>query len=91
MTSLFVMFYAMLNNDLLFCSEVTVLLRFRHVDLCDVRQLPGLGDISNQTATMWRFAVIADESVDRFVMRDLDSMLTKVIRNVQYDAEAEAF
>ena len=49
------------------------------MDLCDVRHLPGLGDISNQTATMWRFAVIADESVDRFVMRDLDSILTQVI------------
>ena len=64
---------------------MTIPLRFRHVDLCDVRQLPGLGDISNQTATTWRFAVIADESVDRFVMRDLDSILTKVTRSVMLD------
>ena len=54
--------------------------RFPNVDFCDVRHLPGLGDISNQTATLWRFAVIADESVDRFLMRDLDSILTQVGR-----------
>ncbi|XP_043215370.1 uncharacterized protein LOC122378413 [Amphibalanus amphitrite] len=55
--------------------EVTC--QFPNVDFCDVRRLPGLGDISSQTATVWRFAVIADESVERFVMRDLDSILTK--------------
>ncbi|XP_043242895.1 uncharacterized protein LOC122392271 [Amphibalanus amphitrite] len=51
--------------------------KFRNVDFCDVRHLPGLGDISNQFGGVWRFAVIADESVERFVVRDLDSILTQ--------------
>ncbi|XP_043215369.1 uncharacterized protein LOC122378412 [Amphibalanus amphitrite] len=55
--------------------EVTC--EFPNVDFCDVRQLPGIGDISGHVGSIWRFAVIADESVERFVMRDLDSILTQ--------------
>jgi len=48
---------------------------YDHVDFCDVRRLPGLGDLSHKFGMVWRFAVLADETVRRFLVRDLDSML----------------
>ncbi|XP_045585469.2 uncharacterized protein [Procambarus clarkii] len=44
-----------------------------HLDLCNVRQLPVLGDVSGSTGRVWRFAVMADALVDRYVIRDTDS------------------
>ena len=56
-------------------------MRARHANLrfCDVRRLPRLSrDVRVQEveAMMWRFVPLADATVDVFVSRDLDSLVT---------------
>lgn len=44
-----------------------------HLDFCDVTQLPGLGDVSGSHPRVWRFSVMGDPLVRRYVIRDSDS------------------
>ncbi|XP_042236610.1 uncharacterized protein LOC121875922 [Homarus americanus] len=43
-----------------------------HLDICDVHDLPGLGDVSNTVGTAWRFSVVGD-TLERYIVRDTDS------------------
>ena len=45
------------------------------VQLCDAHNLPHYGDISSIFGMYWRFVSIADQSVDVFCSRDLDSAI----------------
>lgn len=49
------------------------------VDLCDARQLPGIGDLNTKfpIGRFWRFQVLADPTVSVFGSRDVDSFLTE--------------
>ncbi|XP_037069611.1 uncharacterized protein LOC119090992 [Pollicipes pollicipes] len=49
--------------------------RYDNVDFCDVRNLPGLGDLSKKFGMIWRFMPLADDTVERFIVRDLDSLI----------------
>ena len=51
---------------------------FDNLDFCPVRHLPALGDISGQPGRFWRFAVMGDPTVTRFLVRDSDSLLSQV-------------
>ena len=46
-----------------------------HLDLCDTRQLPGVGDLHSQwpVGRFWRFQVVGDPTVAVFGCRDVDS------------------
>jgi len=47
-----------------------------HLDLCDVRHLPfPLTDKSTICPTFWRFFVLGDPLIDRFLIRDMDSII----------------
>lgn len=47
-----------------------------HLDICDVRQLPsGIGDQRHIFGMIWRFFVMGDPLVERFLIRDIDSVL----------------
>ncbi|KAK7084321.1 hypothetical protein SK128_018624 [Halocaridina rubra] len=45
----------------------------QHLDLCDVKAIPGIGDISDSGGTAWRFMVVGDALVDQYIVRDTDS------------------
>ena len=49
----------------------------QHVDLCDTRGLPGLGDLNTQfpVGRFWRFQALGDATVRRFLVRDTDAWL----------------
>jgi len=51
--------------------------RHQHVDLCDVRQLPKIGDLNKKfpVGRFWRFQVLGDPTVEVFASRDVDSFL----------------
>ncbi|XP_043200505.1 uncharacterized protein LOC122369664 [Amphibalanus amphitrite] len=49
--------------------------RYDNVDFCDVHDLPGLGDLSKKFGMIWRFMPLADDTVERFIVRDLDSLI----------------
>ncbi|KAF0298296.1 hypothetical protein FJT64_004359 [Amphibalanus amphitrite] len=49
--------------------------RYDNVDFCDVHDLPGLGDLSKKFGMIWRFMPLADGTVERFIVRDLDSLI----------------
>ncbi|XP_037081982.1 uncharacterized protein LOC119102633 isoform X2 [Pollicipes pollicipes] len=51
--------------------------RYDHLDFCGVRHVAGLGDISQKHFSVWRFVVLADDSVRRFIVRDLDSLMNQ--------------
>lgn len=46
---------------------------FPHLDLCDTRRIPGLGDVRSWQNNAWRFFPIGDPLVDLAMFRDLDS------------------
>ena len=48
------------------------------MDFCDVSRLEGFGDLGRQRGSIWRFLVMDDPTVRRYLVRDLDSLLTKV-------------
>ena len=49
------------------------------LDFCDVHNLgPELGDLSDEPGMFWRFAVLTDPTVNRFIVRDSDSLLGQV-------------
>ena len=48
-----------------------------NIDLCYVKELPGLGDISKVFAMNWRFMPMLDPQVSHMVSRDLDSLITQ--------------
>ena len=56
-------------------TRLTRVPRYENVDFCDVHELPGLGDLSGKFGMIWRFMPLADDSVERFIVRDLDSLI----------------
>lgn len=49
--------------------------RYPHLDFCQVGRLPPpLGDVSHANGMVWRFLVLGDSLVDRFIIRDVDSI-----------------
>ncbi|KAK4329466.1 hypothetical protein Pmani_000223 [Petrolisthes manimaculis] len=44
-----------------------------HLDICDVQNLPGIGDVSESFGMTWRFSIMGDPLVDRYIVRDLDA------------------
>ncbi|CAL4087839.1 unnamed protein product, partial [Meganyctiphanes norvegica] len=44
-----------------------------HIDLCNIRNITGLGDISSSHGQVWRMAVIGDPLVKHYIIRDSDS------------------
>lgn len=49
--------------------------RYNFVDFCDVRDIAGVGDLSDKFGMIWRFMPLGDDSVNRFLVRDLDSII----------------
>ena len=49
----------------------------QHVDLCDTRQLPAIGNLNTQfpVGRFWRFQTLGDATVRRFLVRDTDAWL----------------
>lgn len=56
-------------------SDLVEFLNIPDLYLCDTRNLPNLGDVSQIEKTVWRFLPIGDPTVDIFVSRDLDSLI----------------
>ena len=52
---------------------------YSFVDLCDTRNLPGIGDLNAQfpVGRFWRFQPLADPTVEIFGSRDSDSFLSE--------------
>lgn len=51
--------------------------KYHHLDLCDATDLPfPLNNQSNIFGTIWRFFVLGDPLVDKFMVRDIDSPIT---------------
>ncbi|TRY79438.1 hypothetical protein TCAL_13182, partial [Tigriopus californicus] len=46
------------------------------LDICDVNQLPALGNVSAIYPLIWRFLPALDSQVDLMLSRDLDSVIT---------------
>jgi hypothetical protein len=46
------------------------------IDLCHVRRIPALGDISKVFPMNWRFVPLLDPQVSHMVSRDLDSLIS---------------
>ncbi|CAL4110134.1 unnamed protein product [Meganyctiphanes norvegica] len=44
-----------------------------HLDLCNIRNLTGLGDISSSYGQIWRMAVMGDPLVKYYMIRDSDA------------------
>ena len=45
-----------------------------NIDLCSVRNIPAVGDISNVFAMLWRFFPCLDSQVTHYMSRDLDAL-----------------
>ena len=60
----------------LFCQ---LYCNYSFLDLCDTRDLPGIGDLNAQfpVGRFWRFQVLADPTVEMFGSRDSDSFLSE--------------
>ena len=60
-----------------------------HLDLCNTRQLPSVGDIQSElpVGRMWRFQVLGDPTVRLFGVRDLDSYILRRERDAVKDWE----
>ncbi|ODM92943.1 hypothetical protein Ocin01_13742 [Orchesella cincta] len=65
--------YSNLEMDGLFCS-----LRCQNPDFfwCDIRNIPENGNLSEMDYRTWRFLPLGDPTVDVFLSRDLDSVLS---------------
>ena len=52
---------------------------YSFIDLCDTRDLPGIGDLNSQfpNGMFWRFQPLADPTVEIFGSRDSDSYLSE--------------
>ncbi|XP_043200770.1 uncharacterized protein LOC122369812 isoform X2 [Amphibalanus amphitrite] len=50
---------------------------YDHVDFCDVSRLEGFGELGRQRGSIWRFLVMDDPTVRRYIVRDLDSLITE--------------
>ncbi|KAK7078760.1 hypothetical protein SK128_026633 [Halocaridina rubra] len=48
-----------------------------HLDFCDVRKLPDLGDVSWSAGQLWRFIALGDVLVERFMSRETDGPILK--------------
>ena len=50
---------------------------YSFIDLCDTRDLPGIGDLNSQfpVGRFWRFQVLGDPTVRKFASRDVDSWI----------------
>ena len=50
---------------------------YDHVDLCDTRSLPTVGDLNEKfpVGRFWRFQVLGDPTVRKFASRDVDSWI----------------
>ncbi|KAK7067911.1 hypothetical protein SK128_027671 [Halocaridina rubra] len=46
---------------------------YSHLDFCDTEALPILGNISYAAGRVWRFSVMGDPLVTRYIVRDSDS------------------
>ncbi|XP_069952086.1 uncharacterized protein [Cherax quadricarinatus] len=46
---------------------------YDHLDLCDSTNITGVGDVRGSTPTTWRFCVVGDPLVNRYIVRDADS------------------
>ncbi|KAK4316724.1 hypothetical protein Pmani_010093 [Petrolisthes manimaculis] len=46
-----------------------------HLDICDVQNLPGIGNVSESFAMTWRFSVMGDPLINRYIVRDSDAPL----------------
>ncbi|XP_068201523.1 uncharacterized protein [Palaemon carinicauda] len=44
-----------------------------HLDFCDISNLPDLDDVNTTWGSLWRFIVVGDPTVDRYIVRDCDS------------------
>ena len=49
--------------------------RHRYFYICDVTNLPGLGDLSHIQPLLWRFIPVGDPQVLTFLVRDLETMV----------------
>ena len=47
------------------------------LDLCHVKNIPVLGDVSKVFAMNWRFLPMLDPQVSHMVSRDLDSLINE--------------
>ncbi|XP_076031907.1 uncharacterized protein LOC143019810 [Oratosquilla oratoria] len=47
----------------------------QNADICPVERLHGMGNVRNVAAAVWRFAVIQDPTVSRYIVRDSDSKI----------------
>ncbi|CAL4176491.1 unnamed protein product, partial [Meganyctiphanes norvegica] len=55
-----------------------------HLDLCNIRNLTGLGDISNSKERIWRMVVMGDPLVKYYMVRDSDGpILQREVAAVQ--------
>nr|XP_053653834.1 uncharacterized protein LOC128703260 [Cherax quadricarinatus] len=45
----------------------------QHIDLCDTSNISGVGDVRQSSGTSWRFCVVGDPLVERYIVRDADS------------------
>ena len=45
-----------------------------NLDLCDIRSIPGLGNVQNLFPMIWRFLSTLDSQVSHFMSRDLDCL-----------------
>ncbi|KAK3875034.1 hypothetical protein Pcinc_020068 [Petrolisthes cinctipes] len=46
-----------------------------HLDICNVQNLPGIGNVNESFAMTWRFSVMGDPLVNRYIVRDSDTPL----------------
>ncbi|KAK3875037.1 hypothetical protein Pcinc_020071 [Petrolisthes cinctipes] len=44
-----------------------------HLDICNVQNLPGIGNVNESFAMTWRFSVMGDPLVNRYIVRDSDT------------------
>ena len=60
-----------------------------HLDLCNTRQLPAVGDLQAHTPVgrLWRFQVLGDPTVRLFGVRDIDSYILRRERDAVEDWE----
>lgn len=65
--------YTDTNPDPLFCQT---LCKNPNFFWCDIRNTPGLGDLSAMHFMTWRFLPLGDVTVDIFLSRDLDSVIS---------------
>ncbi|KAK4307935.1 hypothetical protein Pmani_020327 [Petrolisthes manimaculis] len=46
-----------------------------HLDICDAQNLPGIGNVIESFPRIWRFSVMGDPLVNRYIVRDSDAPL----------------